>query len=174
MAKIIKTYTQKMPAVRFIGKRFGDEDRVGGNFGKYWGDAFAENWFGTIEEAAGGADKCAALYEDGDAYIGLMRAGNGIHFEYWVGMFTPAGTPVPEGFDYVDFDESELGVAWIKGKQDTGDIYGKESLCMNEMVKAGITFSERDVWWFFERYGCPRFTNPDENGEVILDICFFR
>ena len=47
MAKIIKTYTQKMPAVRFIGKRFKDEDRVGGNFGKYWGDAFAKNWFGT-------------------------------------------------------------------------------------------------------------------------------
>ncbi len=27
--------------------------------------------------------------------------------------------------------------------------------------------------WFFERYGCPRFTVPDEKGNVILDIGFF-
>jgi len=171
-AQIVKTYTQKLPATRFIGKKFTDKDRIGGNFGKYWGDAFAGDWFGTIENVAGGADKCAELYEDGGAYIGLMRAGDGIDFEYWIGMFTPPGTPVPEGFDFVDFDESELGVAWIKGKED--EIYGKEEKCFQAMKNDGITFSERKDWWFFERYGCPRFTTPDENGEVILDICFFR
>ncbi|HHW25040.1 MAG TPA: MarR family transcriptional regulator [Clostridiales bacterium] len=74
-AQIVKTYTQKLPATRFIGKKFTDKDRIGGNFGKYWGDAFAGDWFGTIENVAGGADKCAELYEDGGAYIGLMRAG---------------------------------------------------------------------------------------------------
>lgn len=174
MAKIIKTYTQKLPAVRFIGKCFGDGDRVNGGFGKHWGDAFGGNWFGTIESAAGGADKIAALLEDADAYIGLMRFCDGEPFQYWIGMFTPAGTPVPEGFEYVDFDESELGVAWLKGKEDNGELYGKEDECMQAMVKAGITFPEKKVWWFFERYQCPRFTTPDENGEVILDICFFR
>jgi hypothetical protein len=24
-------------------------------------------------------------------------------------------------------------------------------------------------WCAFERYNCPRFTEPDENGDVILD-----
>ena len=26
---------------------------------------------------------------------------------------------------------------------------------------------------YFERYACPRFTTPDENGNIILDICFY-
>ncbi|MGX6443548.1 hypothetical protein ACWM35_10045 [Neobacillus sp. K501] len=32
---------------------------------------------------------------------------------------------------------------------------------------------EAGAWWFFERYGCPRFTTPDKDGNVILDICHF-
>lgn len=31
----------------------------------------------------------------------------------------------------------------------------------------------RFVWWFFERYVCPRFTTPDAEGKVTLDICHF-
>ncbi len=27
--------------------------------------------------------------------------------------------------------------------------------------------------WCMERYTCPRFTSPDEEGRVTLDICFF-
>ena len=27
--------------------------------------------------------------------------------------------------------------------------------------------------WCFERYCCPRFTTPDEKGNIILDICFY-
>lgn len=172
MEEIIKTYTQKIPATRFIGKKFSDSDRVDGGFGKFWGDAFGQDWFGTITHAAGGAEKCSEYFEDAGAYIGLMCAGDGVEFEYWVGMFTPAETPVPEGFEHVDFDESEIGVAWLKGTE--GEVYGKEQKCFEAMQKDGITFSERKKWWFFERYQCPRFTMPDENGEVILDICFFR
>ena len=29
------------------------------------------------------------------------------------------------------------------------------------------------VMWCFERYSCPRFTTPDEEGNVILDMCFY-
>lgn len=176
MAQIIKTYVQKLPAVRFIGRCFGDPDRVNGGFGKQWGDAFHENWFNTIETAAGGADKCTALYEDGGAYIGLMRHKDGEPFQYWVGMFTPAATAIPDGFGSVDFPESELGVAWIKGKENTGELYGKEPQCLEAMNKNGISVEPGSdgVVWFFERYACPRFTSPDENGDVILDICFFR
>ena len=34
----------------------------------------------------------------------------------------------------------------------------------------GAIADEQGAWWFFERYACPRFTTPDENGAVILDI----
>jgi hypothetical protein len=36
-AEIIKTYKQEVPALRFIGKKYGDKDRIDGTFGKYWG-----------------------------------------------------------------------------------------------------------------------------------------
>lgn len=38
MAEVIKTYKQSMPATRFIGKKYGDEDRVNGFFSAKWGD----------------------------------------------------------------------------------------------------------------------------------------
>ena len=37
MFSIVKTYRQSIPAMRFIGKKYGDEDRVDGGFGKQWG-----------------------------------------------------------------------------------------------------------------------------------------
>jgi len=36
----------------------------------------------------------------------LMRCKDGEPFEYWIGMFMPANTVVPEGFAYVDFPQS--------------------------------------------------------------------
>lgn len=38
---------------------------------------------------------------------------------------------------------------------------------LNELKALGLKRKEDD--WCFERYNCPRFTMPDENGNVILD-----
>jgi hypothetical protein len=38
MAEVIRTYRQSVPAMRFIGKKYYDEDRVDGGFGKQWGN----------------------------------------------------------------------------------------------------------------------------------------
>ncbi|MCL2665435.1 MAG: hypothetical protein FWE82_07475 [Defluviitaleaceae bacterium] len=73
MAEIIKTYRQSIPAMRFIGKKYEDGDRVNGSFGAKWGEWFANGWFGEIERQIDGDMK--NIYEDGDAYIGLMRGG---------------------------------------------------------------------------------------------------
>ena len=45
MADITKIYTQEVPAFRFIGKKYGDEDRVNGGFGAQWGQAFENGLF---------------------------------------------------------------------------------------------------------------------------------
>lgn len=37
MSEIIKVYRQSVPTLRFIGKKYGDSDRVNGTFGKQWG-----------------------------------------------------------------------------------------------------------------------------------------
>jgi hypothetical protein len=45
MSEIIKTYKQHVPALRFIGKKYGDQDRVNGGFGVKWGEWFSNRWF---------------------------------------------------------------------------------------------------------------------------------
>jgi predicted transcriptional regulator YdeE len=170
-AEITKVYKQDVPALRFIGKKYGDSDRVDGMFGKYWGDWHQNGWFDVIEKQI---DKdLKTLYEDGDAYIGLMRCKDGEPFEYWIGVFMPEGTQVPEGFEYRDFPKATLGVCWLHGSE--GEVYGQEEQCMKKLEEEGYKVANdyKDGFWVFERYGCPRFTTPDENGKIILDICWY-
>ena len=35
-AKIIRTFKEQLPSVRFVGKCYSDGDRVNGNFGAKW------------------------------------------------------------------------------------------------------------------------------------------
>lgn len=169
MVKVIKTYRQQIPAIRFIGKKYQDKDRVNGTFSKHWGDWFTNGWFEVLEKNS----SSKADFEDSDAYIGLMRYKKGEPFEYWIGMFFSANTEVPTGFSFVDFDAASLGVSWLYGKEY--EVYGKENLCAESCLQAGykIVPDDKGAYWFFERFGCPRFTTPDENGNIILDICYF-
>lgn len=171
--EIVKAYRQSVPAMRFIGKKYGDSDRVKGGFGFQWGQWFQNGWFEVIEKSCG-QEKLNSLYEDGGAYIGLMRHKDGEPFEYWIGIFAPASAIVPEGFGYIDFPAADLGTCWVKGKENK--IYCHEGECAKRLNAEGMELAsdgKSTPIGFFERYGCPRFTTPDENGEIILDICFF-
>lgn len=171
MYEITKFYSQPIPATRFIGLKYGDEDRVGGGFGSKWGEWFANDRFSKLEALLN--DQLKNSYEDAGAYIGLMRWKDGEPFEYWIGMFLPVGTEVPEGYDYVDMPEAKLGVCWLHGPE--GELYCKECECAEKLGQEGyeIISDKNGAMWFFERYGCPRFTTPDEEGKVILDICHY-
>jgi predicted transcriptional regulator YdeE len=169
--EIVKMYKQDVPALRFIGKKYGDNDRIDGMFGKHWGDWFQNGWFNIIEKQKNKDLK--SIYEDGDAYIGLMRWKEGEPFEYWIGIFMPENTSVPDGYEYHDFPKAALGVCWVYGKEP--DIYMCEEDYVKKLKENGyeVIKDKENAQWFFERYGCPRFTTPDENGKVILDICYF-
>ncbi|MDR2546381.1 MAG: GyrI-like domain-containing protein [Lachnospiraceae bacterium] len=167
MAEICKVYKQRVGNMRFIGKKYLNSDRVNGMFGAKWGEWFENGWFTLLEKHVDGSLK--DTYEDGDATIGLMREENGFDsFEYWIGYFVPENTKVPEGFTYVDFPESELGVCWVYGK--VHEVFGLEGMCRERLEKEGYEVTSN---WCIERYSCPRFTTPDEKGNVIIDICFF-
>ena len=101
MAEITKVYKQSVGAMRFIGKKYGDNDRVDGNFGAKWGEWFENSWFDTIEKQIAGSLK--DVYEDGDAYIGLLRNKSGEPYQYWIGMFTPENTEDTGGYEVIDF-----------------------------------------------------------------------
>ncbi|HML47896.1 MAG TPA: hypothetical protein PKE04_14230 [Clostridia bacterium] len=171
MADIVKAYRQEIPAMRFIGKKYEDGDRVNGMFGAVWGTWFENGWFAPLESRMSDAWKSA--YEDSDAYVGLMRWKSGEPFEYWVGMFAPADSDVPEGYAFCDFPAGALGVCWVYGKEP--EVYGVEDKCAARLGKENLNIvaDEAGAYWFFERYGCPRFTAPDEQGNIILDICHY-
>lgn len=171
MAEITRVYKETVPASRFIGIKYGDSDRQNGGFGSKWEDWFARRRFDTLEKLID--TDFAKAFEDSGAYIGLMRFREGEPFEYWIGMFLQEGAPVPAGFDFVDFPESALGVCWLYGEE--GSLYGLEHICYQKLLEEGhkIVPDKDGAVWFFERYGCPRFTTPDDKGNVILDICYY-
>ena len=165
MVEIIKVYRESLPSLRLIGKRYTNRDRdVNGGFGNKWGEWFEKGYFRTLEELG-------SLPENGDAYLGCMRCVG--EFEYWIGMFFPEETPVPDGYMYVDIPSGDLGTCWIHGCEDNGEIYGQEphEMCISKIKEAGWQIAE-DAW-FIERYNCPRFTTSDEKGKVILDYCIY-
>ena len=172
--KVIKTYRQSVPATRFIGKMYGDEDRVNGGFGKRWGEWFENGWFKRLEVACPKAD-----FEDAGAYIGLMRwkekdDGDGQEpFQYWIGMFFREGAEVPEGFAFADFPASDLGVGWLYGKESY--IYGQEHLALGGFDKQGIKVipDKEGAHWFFERYASDVPPRPKKKDKYVLDICWY-
>lgn len=165
---IIKVYKQPLPAMRFIGKNYGTGNHPD------WGDAFNCNIFGKIEDASGSEEKSHSLYEDADAYIGLYYLNSQMNgYDGWVGMFAFPGTEVPEGLQYIDFPEQNIGVCWIYGKRN--EVYNYISQCPDALKSAGIEIKlvQNLYLGHFERDLCPRFTTPDEKGNIILDYCYF-
>lgn len=164
MAEIIKVYRETIPPMRFIGKSYP-------NFG-HWGEFFANGWFDQIEAAMGGTDAIRNLWENGGAYVGLERRKEGDPFLYVLGMFTPSGTPVPEGFDFIDFPAGALGTCWIYGtEKEIHRVKGKKAALTENGME--ILSDENGAVWSFENCICPRYTSPDEHGNVILDYCYF-
>ena len=165
MAEIIKTFREDVPAMRFIGKKYP-------NFGPMWGEWFANGWFDVIENAMGGADSILKIWKNGAGYVGLERRAEGQPFEYWIGMFTPATTPVPDGFSCIDFPAIGLGTCWICGKEkEVHNTSGCKVQVQNQGMK--LWQDAEGGIWSFENCLCPRYTTPDEQGTVIMDYCYF-
>ncbi len=172
--EIVNMYLQDVPAMRFIGKRYGDEDRVDGGFGARWGEWDANGWMVALTQHLNGVPGGRLDVEDGDACIGLMRWKEDEPFQYWIGMFAAGDAPVPEGCAAVEFPPSTFGICWLRGKEP--DIFGKEMMCADRLKEAGheIATDERQAYWFFERYATSRFmAHVDGGGDVILDIGHF-
>jgi len=163
MAEIIKVYKEKLPKLRFIGKCYTDADRVDGGYGHKWDEWFRSGWFEELKEIGEveGID---------NGYLGFMRCFP--NFEYWIGVFLPPGTAVPEGYGHIDMDEGSIGVCWIKGKEENGEVYCMHDECIAKLGEHGMgSFRQSDDGrsYFFERYNCERFLEKDEQGDVILD-----
>lgn len=167
MNQVIKVYKQEVPAMKFVGKKYNGE----AGYAK-WGDFFANGWFDVIENAMGGVEKITDIWKDGGGYVGLEFRKDGILLDYWIGMFAPVDTEVPDGFECYDFDEGNIGVCWNYGKEEEVHDVGEN---WKYIMDEGMEFwtDERGAVAQFENGLCPRFTTPDEKGNVILDYCFY-
>ncbi len=151
--KILEVKRESCPAARLIGKKYEGS----ANWGEWW----ANDWFAELE-------KRPALPFNGDAYIGAVRIVDGMP-ERWIGMLFPAETEVPDGFEYVDIQALDHAVCYLQDKEGSGEFYTMDThnMCLEELKTNG--FKRKEDGWCFERYNCPRFTTPDESGNVILD-----
>jgi len=178
MFEIIKVYKENFPKQKFIGKKYDNANRVNGTFSvkEKWNECFKEDWFKLIENNI--ENMSVTKTGDSDAYIGLLRNKPKEPFQYWIGMFTPQNTVVPNGFDFIDFPESELGVCRVCGKEEDILFYeGIEILdiCNKKLQQEGMNHAhdKDDVCWAFERYSNTRSKIKDKEGNIIVDICFF-
>jgi len=157
MPEIIKVYKEMFPPLTLIGRNYSNNDREGGSFAAKWQQWFGEGLFAPLDEI------------DNSDYIGAMRINDG-SFEYWIGKLLPAGTKAPEGYESIDLPAASVGVCWISGKENDSAIYNMDKECVAAMAAQQMY---PDGTWFIERYNCPRFTTPGENGEIILDFLAF-
>lgn len=116
MAEIINVYREYSPALRFIGKRYSNADRgIDGSYSEKWCEWFQNDWFDALEGLK--------RPDIDNGHIGLCRC-DWIDFEsnfqYWIGMFLPAGTDVPPGYDFADFvTRATLAFAGLKAGRTT-------------------------------------------------------
>lgn len=164
--KIIKVFEEKHPELRLIGKKYTDQDRIDGSFASKWQEWFRNGYFTQLE--ALGETK-----QTDNGYLGFMRYKPNVDnsFEYWIGVLFDPNTLVPEGYDFIDIPASRVGMCFIQGKESEG-LYAMHEACIHALMENHILSSknlEVPMLEFFERYNCPRFTDPNALGEVILD-----
>lgn len=165
MAKLIKFEVKQLPKIYLVGKelRYDMEVHMKGDnrIPAFWEKCFAENIFSTLEKQSD--------YVYDTAYVGVMidwDKGDG-NFSYICGMLFKEGIPAPEGFVLREIAAGKVGLSWIKGK-DTADVCSNAHVLTEQAIKdAGFPYDK--IKWCMELYNCPRFTTPDENGEIILD-----
>jgi hypothetical protein len=60
----------------------------------------------------------------------------------------------------------------LHGFEKTDELFGMNAhnLCMTKIFEKEWKPANS---WCFERYNCPRYTTPEENGKVTLDYCVY-
>lgn len=152
-AMIKKVEIQTCSGALFIGKRYDGAPN--------WGEWWANDWFSVLERQP------RHPFNE-DAYLGAVRIRDGKP-ERWIGMLFPAETEAPEGFEAIEMEDTEFAVVYLSAKEGSDDFYTMETheMCLEKLKEMKLIRKENG--WCIERCQCPRFTAPDEDGNVILD-----
>ena len=156
--EIVRIDRESAPALRFIGKKYSADANFGAGWGQWWGNG----WFDALDRLEGRA----AINQD--SYCAAKRIVNG-ELEYWIGMFFDPSVEAPEGYERVEMEPLHYAVCWLKDRENSPELTGLDAhnRCLEALKQQGMVRKEDD--WCFERYQCPRYTTPDEEGKIILD-----
>ena len=102
--------------------------------------------------------------------VGAMRR-TAAGFEYWIRVLAAPEHPVPEGYEAVRIPEGDLGVCFLYGKENSADLFGMEAHNACVQAWADLGWHPQPDAWYLNDTTAPRYTVPDENGNVILDYC---
>jgi len=169
-AELVKLEIIGQPEIVIVGKYihiFSNDCQEGKNpIPAFWGKCFEEALFAKLETLAD--------FIHNPAYVGYMDTNNGVwkngEGRYICGMMMKPGVVVPEGFTAHTLKPAKVAVGWIKGKKSNeATVFANaHGLTEKAVVKKGLK-----LWgghdWCMEVYTSPRFTTPDENGDIILD-----
>jgi hypothetical protein len=165
MAKIIKFEVVDLPKIYLVGKeiRHNIEDFTKGNsrIPAFWDKCLADGTFSVLEKQQN------HRYEP--AYVGACidwDTGYGT-FSYICGMLFKEGVTVPDGYAIREIGGEKIGVCWIKGKDAADVTSSAHELTMQAIRNAGLCPNQ--MKWSMQLFTNPRFSTPDEKGEVILD-----
>ena len=158
MADLIKINFIEMPHVLVLGKTLEVDWTKIHEFNPipaFWDDCFKEGMFKKLEKIKD--------YVYDPAYVGYMN----MH-SYTCGMIMKLGCPMPQGdFTRHEIMPTKVAVGWIKGHED--DVFmNAHKLTEKELEEWGYMYNPA-CKWSMEFYNCPRFTEKDEEGRVILD-----
>lgn len=165
--QIINMYYERMPAFRLVGKRYTSVDLdATGMLNDRFNDWFQNGWFNFLFNLGG---------LPGHEYTVFCGYENKGTMAWWIGVFAPEDTPVPDGFSFVDFPAGIVGMCWMRGYKHTGEIFSNVSFdkCKKKLLDASNTFrmdfNGDTCQWSFQRYDNTRFFIPDSDGKVIMD-----
>lgn len=161
MSSLANFQIRPLPALRVIGKAvYPKMDMKENPIPAFWDQCFADGTFKTLTDLP-------AEHIDKD-YVGFMCEWDGkVTFTYICGMLLAAGTPVPDGFIYKDIPASTVAVGWIQGPEKD-NYQAAHAMTQQELEKRGYQ-CDNAAGWCMEYYNCPRFTQKQPNGDVILD-----
>lgn len=165
MSELIHFEIKELPALKLVGKELrysrnalmqGD-NRIPG----LWDQCYAENAFAVLEA------QTDCVFDA--AHVGVMidwDRGDG-DFSYICGMLMRDDAVVPEGYVSRMLVPTKAAVSWIRGK-DVADVCAKAHELTEQALQAE-GYRNDGMSWCMELYNCPRFTTPDEKGQITLD-----
>jgi hypothetical protein len=166
MATLINLQFTVFKAARVIGKMiFGQVKPENNPLPAFWDQCINDGTFTTLKNM-----KEYLVIPDYVGWMGEYDPATG-RFCYIVGMLMKPEAPVPTGYVCRDLPECTMGIAWVKGREDNGEIYFEGmNLTLAALEEKGYRY-DNTAGYSIGVYDYERFVIPMQQGvkEVILD-----